>query len=127
MEYPRDLVLNHILLKGCALPPRCPLKGLLLASGGRLPYDLRHGQWLKPTLALIASNHLEYTAQIHVWTERLEVNPKRATRAPNPYREPLGFGVGSSVVISDQHGVAHAEKSVSLHADGEGRIRPEAS
>lgn len=33
-----------------------------------MPHDLRHGQWLEPTLALIASNHREYTAQIQLWT-----------------------------------------------------------
>jgi hypothetical protein len=118
LEYPRDLVLNHILLKGCALQPSCPLKGLLLAIGGPMPDDLRHGQWLEPTLALTASNHREYTAPIQLWTERLEVDRKRATRTPNPCRDPLGFVVGSPVVVGYQRGAAHTEKSGSLHTDG---------
>jgi hypothetical protein len=122
LEYPRDLVLNHLLLERGALPPRRPLKGLLLASGGPMRSDLRHGQWLKTTLALIASNHVEYTAKIHLWTDRLEVNPKRATRTPNLYRDPLGFEVGSPVVVRIQHGAAHTEKSQSLHTDGDGRV-----
>ena len=47
-----------------------------------MPYDLRHGQWLKPTLALIASHHREYTAQLQLWTERLEVNRKGPQECP---------------------------------------------
>ena len=42
-----------------------------------MPHDLRHGQWLKPTLALIASDHREYTAQIQLWTDRLEGRPTK--------------------------------------------------
>ena len=121
LEYPRDLVLNHILLKGCALQPGRPLTGLLLATGGPLPDGLRHGQWLNPTLALIASNHREHTAQLQLWTERLEVNKKRATRATDPYRAPLGFEVGSPVVCN-QHGAAHTERSRSPYTDGNERI-----
>jgi hypothetical protein len=122
LDYPRELVLNHILLKGCSLQPGCPLKGLLLASGGPMPHDLRHGQWVKPTLALIASNHLEYTARIHLWTDRLEVDEKRATRTPSLYQDPLGSEVGSPVVVGNLHGVAHTEKPRSLDTDTDGRI-----
>lgn len=83
LEYPRELVLNHVLLKGCALQPGYPLKGLLLAIGGPMPRGLRHGQWLEPTLALIASDHREYTAEIQLWTQRLELDKRKATRMPN--------------------------------------------
>ena len=85
-----------------------------------MPHDLRHGQWLKPTLALIASNHREYTAQICLWTARLEVNWTK--RTPNLYRDPVGFELGSPAVISNQHGAAHTEKPQSLDTDGDGRI-----
>ncbi len=122
LEYPHDLVLNHILLKGCALQPGCPLKGLLLATGGPLPYDLRHGQWLKPTLALTASNHRKYTAQLQLWTERLEVDQKKATKTPNLYQKPFGFEVGTPVVVGNQHDAPHTEEPRSLHKDRDGRI-----
>jgi hypothetical protein len=122
LDYPRELVLNHVLLKGCSLQPGCPLTGLLLATGGPMPHDLRHGQWLEPTLALIASNHREYTARIQLWTERLEVDQERATRTPNLYRDPIGSEVGSPVVVGNQHGAAHTEKPRSLDTDGYGRI-----
>ena len=113
---------THVRRQGCALQPSCPLTGLLLATGGPLPYDLRHGQWVEPTLALIASNHREYTAQLQLWTERLEVDHKRATRTPNLYRGPLGFEVGSPVVVGNQHDAAHTEEPRSLDTDGDGRI-----
>ena len=124
LEYPRELVLNHILLKGCALRPRCPLNGLLLATGGPMPHDVRHGQWLKPTLALIASNHREYTAQIQLWTDRLEIDEKGSTKTPDLDRYPLGFEFGSPVGVGNQHGAAHTEKPRILDTDGnaDGRI-----
>ena len=122
LDYPRELVLNHVLLKGCSLQPGCPLTGLLLATGGPMPHDLRHGQWVEPTLALIASNHREYVAQIQLWAERLEVDQKRATRTPNLYLDPIGVEVGSPVVVGNQHGAAHTEKPRSLDTDGDGRI-----
>jgi hypothetical protein len=122
LEYTRDLVLNHMLLQGCALRPRCPLNGLLLATGGPMPHDLRHGQWLKPTLALIASDHREYTAQIQLWTDRLEIDEKGSTITPDLYRYPLGFETGSPAVIPNQDGAAHTGKPRSLDTDGDGRI-----
>jgi hypothetical protein len=122
LDYPHDLVLNHVLLKGCSLRPGCPLTGLLLATGGPMPRGLRHGQWLEPTLTLIASNHREYAAQIQLWTERLEVGKKRTKRIPNLYRDPLGSDVASPVV-GKQHGAARTEKSRSLYMDGDGQLQ----
>lgn len=122
LEYPRELVLNHILLKGCTLQPGCPLTGLLLATGRPMPRDVRHGQWLETTLALIASDHREYNAKIRLWTERLEVKQKRATKTPSLHQDPLGSEISSSVVIGNQYGVVHVEKPRNLAMDKEGRI-----
>ena len=46
-----------------------------------MPHDLRHGQWLKPTLALIASDHREYTAQIQLWTDAWRSTKRGRTNA----------------------------------------------
>lgn len=110
LEYSRELVLNHILLKGCALQPGCPLTGLLLATGGPMPPDLRHGQWLKPTLVLIASDHREHRAQIQLWTDRLEIDEKAITRVTDFSRD-SGLEVGFPVVIPHQDGSADRERS----------------
>jgi hypothetical protein len=121
LEYSRDLVLNHTLLEGCSLQPGYPLTGLLLATGGPMPHDLRHGQWLEPTLALTASDHREYTGQIRLWADRPEVEQERATRISGLYQDRIGPKVGSPLAACNQHPVAHAEKSRSLPADGGGR------
>jgi hypothetical protein len=110
LDYPRELVLNHVLLKGRGLQPRCPLLGLLLATGGPMPHDLRHGQWLEPTLVLIASNHREYTGRIRLWTERLEIEQKAATRVPDLYRNPVRFPVDASVVVGNERCATHIAK-----------------
>ncbi len=47
LEYPRDMVLNHVLLNRGILGPGHPLDGLLLARGGPMPVELRHGQVIK--------------------------------------------------------------------------------
>jgi hypothetical protein len=80
LDYPRALVLNHVLLKRRTLRPRGSLKGLLLAIGGPMPHNLRHGEWIKSTFAIIASNGVEYATTLDLWTDRLVVKPKRATR-----------------------------------------------
>jgi hypothetical protein len=85
-----------------------------------MPHDLHHGQWVKPTLALIASNHCEHSAQIRLWTDRLEVDQERATRTSSLYRNPVGFDVGSPLAVCHQHPVAHAGESRNLHTDGTG-------
>jgi len=86
-----------------------------------MPHDLRHGQFLEPTLALIASNHREYTARIQLWTERLE-HHKRATRTPNLYRDSAGCEVGSPVVVGNQRGATKLRHARSLDTAEDGRI-----
>jgi hypothetical protein len=117
LEYDRDLVLNHVLLKGCSLQPGCPLAGLLLATGGPMPHDLRHGQWLEPTLVLTASNHREYSAQIQLWTDRMESDRKVATRALSVSPDPLGVEVSSGVVVGTQNDATRPERRSSVGRD----------
>jgi hypothetical protein len=76
-EFPRDEVRNHLLLNDGALPSLRPVRGWLLATGGPLPKNVHHGQWVEATLSLTASDHSEHTANMWLWTERLEI--KRAS------------------------------------------------
>ncbi|MDP9162137.1 MAG: hypothetical protein M3O09_18170 [Acidobacteriota bacterium] len=97
LEYPRDEVLNHILLKRCTIPPHRPLKGLILATGAPMPNVLRHGQWLDATFSIIASDHDEFSVKAQFWVERLQFKPKPRTH--NLY-EPIGLEAGS---LTGQH------------------------
>ena len=93
-EFPRDQVINHALLDVRALTPRRPLEGWLLATGGPMPGTLRDRQELDAILAIFASSHVEYTATVRLWTERLAVKPKFATRGNSELFEgPLGQGL----------------------------------
>ena len=78
LEYPHEEVLNHILLKRRILAPGRPLRGLLLARGGAMPNEARHGQWVEPTLCFISSKHVEYTASVLMRIDRMEAKPKPA-------------------------------------------------
>ena len=92
LEYPHEEVLNHILLKRRILAPGRPLRGLLLARGGAMPNEARHGQWVEPTLSFISSKHVEYTATILMRIDRMEAKPKPA-RKSSLYDDPAGdFG-----------------------------------
>lgn len=105
-ELPRDQVLNHVLLEGKALTPRRPLEGWLLATGGRMPESLRDRQGLDTTFAILASNGVEYTETIRLWTERLAVKPKFATRGKsNLFEEPLDV-TNLLVAARNQHSVS---------------------
>ncbi len=80
LEFPPEMVMNHDLLEGGKLLPRRPLHGLLLATGGLMPTHLQHGQWQEVTLAIIGSDHREYTQKITLWTERMEHRAKPIKR-----------------------------------------------
>jgi hypothetical protein len=98
-ELPYDHVLNHILGEGQGLPPKRPIEGWLLAVGGRMPAELRHGQWLDDTLSIIGADHTEYTQDIRLWTERLEARPKAMERRSNLFGEPLNSNARDSVRV----------------------------
>lgn len=90
-EFPRNQVINHVLLENGALTPRRPWEGWLLATGRPMPDTLRDTQGLDATLAILPSNHAEYTATIRLWTERLAVKPRCSTSGTSNLLEgPLG-------------------------------------
>lgn len=79
LQLPCECVINHHLVGRRRLPGRCELEGFLLGIGGRMPAELRHGQWLDLSLVLIGSDHREYPSTIRLWTERLDPRPKMVT------------------------------------------------
>jgi len=101
LEY--DQVINHFLFERQRLPSRRPLDGFLVGIGGLMPSELRHGQWLELTVAIIGPDHTEYAKTIHLRTERLEARPKvvkpQASLAKEEARSPRagqdGFWFGS--------------------------------
>ena len=102
-EFPRDQVINHVLLKGGALTPKHPLEGWLLATGRPMPENVRNRQTLDATLAIYASNRIEYTETIRLWTERLAIKPKFAPRGKcNLFGEPVGDVPSGHVSQSDR-------------------------
>jgi hypothetical protein len=79
LQLPCEDVINHVLLGRRRLPGRCQVEGWPLGIGGRMPVELRHGQWLDLSLAIIGSDHREYATTIQLWTERLDPRPKTVT------------------------------------------------
>jgi hypothetical protein len=85
------------LAEGGCLPIKRPISGLLLASGGLLPPDLKHGQWLDVALALIDSDHNEHIQTIKLWTERLELRPSETVKRRSRLRDDLGSSTNGAV------------------------------
>jgi hypothetical protein len=79
LQLPYEEVINHVLLERRRLPGKRRLEGWLLGIGGRMPAELRRGQWLDLSFAIIGSDHTEYATTIQLWTERLEARPKTVT------------------------------------------------
>jgi hypothetical protein len=76
-DFPFDQVINHALVGHCRLPAKHQIDGFLLGiSGGRMPAELRHGQWHGFSLAIITSGRAEYRETIQLWTDRLEARTK---------------------------------------------------
>jgi len=80
LELPYDDVINHHLIEHRRLPAKRRLNGWLLGIGGLMPPELLHGQWVKPTLAIIGAGHVEYPTTIYLWTDRIEARPKNKQR-----------------------------------------------
>jgi hypothetical protein len=96
-EFPHDQVLNHVLLSGerSVLTPRVPYEGWLLAVGGPLPADLRDRERVEATLAIIASDHTEFTQKIYFIAERRAAKPKFAKRESSLYPTPAACRIES--------------------------------
>src|ERR1019366_4095024 len=60
-------------------PAAVGAEGWLLGIGGRMPAELRHGQWLDLSLAIIGSDHTKSPTTIQLPAERLEARPKTVT------------------------------------------------
>jgi hypothetical protein len=70
-----------------------------------MPSGLLHGQWLEPTFSITSSKHVECTAKVQLWIDRLQANAKPA-RKRHLRGEPVG-PVGSTVAVPGP-GVAYA-------------------
>ncbi len=76
-EFPREVVLNHILLEeDGGLAPRVPFEGCLLATGGPLPKSLGDKEILDAKLRIFFCDGAERTETIQLRVERGEAKPK---------------------------------------------------
>jgi hypothetical protein len=99
LEFGYEQVLNHRLLERRKLVSQHPLEGWLLAIGGRIPAELRHGQGQDMTLTLIGADHAEYSATIQLCTERLLVPRKSVEPRTSIFGESLkemAMGLGEA-------------------------------
>jgi hypothetical protein len=80
LEFQAEHVLNHVLLEQGFLAGKRRLEGWLLGVGGMMPAGLTNGSWLEVPVAVIASDHVEYTTELQLYTERLTTRPKRKPR-----------------------------------------------
>lgn len=97
-EFPRDQVLNHVLLsKSGVLQPRVPYEGWLLAVGGLMPKHLRDREQIEATLVIVASDRTEYRQKIFLVAERCGVKPESRQRASSLYQGPVGRKIESVV------------------------------
>jgi len=80
-SFPRDIVLNHRLASEDApvLAPHVPYAGFLLALGANLPAGLRHGERVKATLVLVASDRSEYSCEIALVCDRSSRRQERTS------------------------------------------------
>ena len=94
LELKCEDVRNHRLEEGRRLAPKRPFRGWLLATGSPMPAHVQHGQWLGVILAIIGSDHTEYTRKLRLWTEHLARKPKRTrSMGSGLHAEPAGCSV----------------------------------
>jgi len=107
LEYPREIVLNHILFPKLLLPPSRPLRGLLLGIGRGLPKELRGGQIIERTISLISTKHDEYSASVRLMVDRMEAKEK-PKRKSSIYHDPIIEPSPRIILKSPDFGLAMA-------------------
>ena len=70
-ELPRDVVMNHSLLRRRTLRPGCPVHGFLLGIGNPKPEKLLLGVPVEVTLAIIGFDNCEYAEKIDLSVDPL--------------------------------------------------------
>ena len=97
-EFPRDQVLNHVLLSDRGvLRPHVPYRGWLLGVGRPMAKHLRNGGQVEATLVIIASDRMEYSQKIRLYAERCLVRPEHAKRERSTHDGPVGPEIGPIV------------------------------
>jgi len=76
LQFSAAEVVNHVIFGHRMLIPNKPIEGLLLATGGRMPADLKHGQTLDVALTITDSAYTEHRATIDFWVNRVVYQPK---------------------------------------------------
>jgi hypothetical protein len=119
LEFARDQVLNHVLLRdGAVLKPGYPYQGYLLAEGGPLPDHWRHTRSINATLTIIASDDCHHAKDIRLGIECGAVKPQFAKRRSNLFEEAGKDHLGSldparSVRIPSRNSTASPSASTS--------------
>jgi hypothetical protein len=99
-EFPREQVLNHVLLGGHgALAPRRPFEGYLLATGKPMPQSLRDGETLDAAITIFLSDGVSYTATIQLRVERRAAKPKLSPRGQSKLWTAVEGHVGSNLPL----------------------------
>jgi hypothetical protein len=92
-------------------------EGWLLAVGGPLPAGHLDRERVEATLAIIASDHTEYSEKISFGAERGAVKPKFAKRESSLYEAPVGCRIES--VVGDRIAPIAEANSTGLWPDCE--------
>jgi hypothetical protein len=71
LQFEYGEVINHFLLDSRKLPGKRLLEGWLLGIGGLMPANLHHGQWFDMLFTIVASDQVEYSTTMSLWTERI--------------------------------------------------------
>jgi hypothetical protein len=80
-QLPREQVINHVLLGGGILKPRCPVEGWLLGIGNPKPEKLLLGGFVEVILAIIGhDHHSEYEERISLRVDPIWTCQKKSSR-----------------------------------------------
>jgi hypothetical protein len=85
LEYPRHMVLNHLLLPDGILEPHLPKRGLLLGVGNPLSPHIPHGARFTGILTLFIEGGNPSASDIELWVDR-SMNPPRSVK-----KRPAGY------------------------------------
>jgi hypothetical protein len=103
LDFPRHMVLNHVLLPDGILQPNRPKSGLLLGVGNRMSIEIRHGAPVTGMLSIITDRGTPGISEIEFWVERMSnaraAPKKRRPRYSGLFEQDPGAGVSAAEYI----------------------------
>jgi hypothetical protein len=124
IEYPRNMVLNHVLLPDGILQPNYPKSGLLLGIGNPMSQEILHGAAFTGVLNIVTDRGSPGVCEMELWADRMSKPRTKLNKHPPQYEGLYGTAIRSGAPLGcakysrDSDVPIRGPRSAHQHRDG---------